>query len=394
MLGALSHADSHPHIFIRDFRVPRSFEGSRTGGVLQQLIKWKPHGLLTVLDTKALEQLLRRMPESRPIINMAGARPMPGVHFVTGNLAPQIEVCVRHFRHQGLRSLAYFDTSTVTWNNRAIDLFKEIARPPDPARAILIEPVKDVLLEDPFAPVTPVKPRLANWLKNLPKPVGIVCRSFGSGGYLIRVCQALGWRVPEDVAIIGEDDTDLALASSPTLTTALPIAQQIGAEAMRILDEMMHGHPGPADFVRLDAIDLRVRESTGSKGAEVCDIAAAVEYINRNARQGISVEQVIKETQHVSKATFHKHFLAATGQTPGEAIQQRQLEESRQLLANTRLSITTIAGQCGFDNSSNFSRNFRALQGMTPRDYRRQARAAAPETAGLAAKGSGQLEVR
>jgi LacI family transcriptional regulator len=204
--------------------------------------------------------------------------------------------------------------------------------------------------------------------------VGVICATLGGGGYLIRVCHELGLRVPEDVAVVGQDDTDLAIASQPPLTTVLPAAQQIGREAMLLLDQMMDGKPAPKEPVRHDAMDLHVRESTGLKRAAICDIAAALDYINQHACHGVSVEQVIKETQRVSKVTFHKHFQAATGQSPGEAIQQRQVEEARRLLANTELSVTTIAENCGFSDSSNFARNFRALQEMTPMEYRKQSR--------------------
>jgi ABC-type sugar transport system substrate-binding protein len=88
--------------------------------------------------------------------------------------------------------------------------------------------------------------------------------SLGGGGYLIRVCQELGLRVPEDVAVVGVDDDDLAIASSPTLTTVLPAAQIIGREAMRLLDQMMRGKPAMPEPVRLDAMDLRVTRCESS----------------------------------------------------------------------------------------------------------------------------------
>jgi LacI family transcriptional regulator len=87
----------------------------------------------------------------------------------------------------------------------------------------------------------------------------------------------------------------------------------------------------------------------------------------------LSVAEVLQETQRVSKMTFHKHFQAATGQTPGEAIHQRQFAEARRLLAETQLSITLVAENCGFGSSSDFARRFRAFQGMSPTDYRKEA---------------------
>ena len=90
-----------------------------------------------------------------------------------------------------------------------MDVFHRIARPAEPHLATLVEAVDHALLEDPDMAVAPVPRRLAAWLRRLPKPVGVICVQTGGGGYIIRVCHALGLRVPEDVAVIGTDDTDL-----------------------------------------------------------------------------------------------------------------------------------------------------------------------------------------
>ncbi|MCR5717315.1 MAG: AraC family transcriptional regulator, partial [Lachnospiraceae bacterium] len=50
---------------------------------------------------------------------------------------------------------------------------------------------------------------------------------------------------------------------------------------------------------------------------------------------------------------------------------KERIEESKKLLANTNLSIQDIAIQCGFQNISYFSRQFRNITGMTPREFRK-----------------------
>lgn len=56
-------------------------------------------------------------------------------------------------------------------------------------------------------------------------------------------------------------------------------------------------------------------------------------------------------------------------------ILRRRLEESANQLGNVlhqNCSITSIAFRCGFSNAAHFSRAFRKLYAMTPRDYRRK----------------------
>ena len=373
-LGALTYATSNSGFVTRDFRLSDDFQNDDAPNTpLNQLRKWNPDGLLCCLEPEPLARLVRLLPKSPPIVNMVAANPMPGVAVVAGKLSAMIEFSIRHLRQQGLRSFACLELAEPPNHGGSRGHFNQTVKPANPEKTYLLEVVNPAVLQDPAAPVAPVPPRLAAWLRQLPKPVGVINTNIGGGGYLIRVCQELGLRVPEDVAVVGTDDDDLAIASSPTLTSIFPAGQHIGQESMRLLDEMMQGKPAPPEPVRFDSTILRVRESTGLNRPEICDIAAALEYIAQHACHGVSVDQVMKETQRVSYATFHKHFQAATGQTPGEAIQHRQVEEARRLLGTTQLSITAIAESCGFCDNSSFARHFRAWQKMSPRDFRKQA---------------------
>jgi len=376
MLGALSFAETRSKLVTRDFRLPpgSQLDSTNPQSVLNQLVHWEPDGVLSYLESRQLEQLIQSFPQSPCIVSMCVTKSPPGVARVVGNRSVWLETGIRHLRQQGLRTFACLTLDEMSQERQHNEIFNKIARPRDPDKATLVEPVDPLILDNPYAPVAPVPAKVAAWLRQLPKPVGVFCPNLGGGGYLIRVCHELGLRVPADVAVVGADDTDLAIANEPTLTTVLPAAQHIGREAMRMLAEMMSGKPAPSETLRLDTMDLHVRESTSSRRTDSCDIGAALEYISRHGRRGVSVEQVIKETQHVSKVTFHKNFKAATGRTPGEAIQQRQMEEAQRLLAKTQLSVTTIAENCGFCDSSTFAHRFRAVQGKSPMEFRKQAR--------------------
>jgi LacI family transcriptional regulator len=171
---------------------------------------------------------------------------------------------------------------------------------------------------------------------------------------------------------VGSDDTDLSLASEPPLTSVLLSLETVGFEALRLLAGMAAGKPAPASTVRLRCADLHVRESTGRRRPEICDIAAAVQCIQKNACRGIKVQEVIRETQRVSRVTFHRHFIESVGMTPAEAIRQRKLEEVRRMLVGTELPVSMIADLCGFRTPKELARAFRTAEKTTPRDYRKR----------------------
>jgi LacI family transcriptional regulator len=182
----------------------------------------------------------------------------------------------------------------------------------------------------------------------------------------------LGLRVPEDVAVVGSDDTDLSLASDPTLTSVLLSLETVGFEAMRLLMDMIAGRSPPSQTVRLRCADLHVRESTGRQRPEICDISGALECIEEQACRGVTVREVIQQTQRVSRVTFHRHFLEIVGKTPAQAIRERQLQEVRRLLTGTELPVAMISDLCGFSSPKVLARLFRLAEGTTLREYRKQ----------------------
>jgi len=75
---------------------------------------------------------------------------------------------------------------------------------------------------------------------------------------------------------------------------------------------------------------------------------------------------------HVSRNKLESDFKRATGQTLYSFRLQRQLQNSRLLLANTNKSLVEIANACGFTDESHLIRAFRKQYDMTPGVFRKQ----------------------
>ncbi len=71
-----------------------------------------------------------------------------------------------------------------------------------------------------------------------------------------------GVRVPEDIAVIGYDDTDFAMAARVPLTTLRQPAQEIGSRAASLLLEEMAGKPDHQHVQIVLSPELVVRSST------------------------------------------------------------------------------------------------------------------------------------
>ena len=76
-----------------------------------------------------------------------------------------------------------------------------------------------------------------------------------------RVLIEAGWRVPEDVAIVGFDGSDMTLICTPTLTTVAQPAYEIGLKAAEMLFALLEGRTLAEKRVTLD-FALKIRQST------------------------------------------------------------------------------------------------------------------------------------
>ena len=76
------------------------------------------------------------------------------------------------------------------------------------------------------------------------------------------------------------------------------------------------------------------------------------------------------ELSGLSEAAFYTYFKMWCGHTPVEYRNNIRINAARSLLLNTNLPIAAIALRCGFDDPYYFSRIFKKLEGMSPREYR------------------------
>jgi len=90
----------------------------------------------------------------------------------------------------------------------------------------------------------------------------------------------------------------------------------------------------------------------------------------RNFDSKLSLQMLAKESGY-SRVHFLRMFRAATGYAPHSYLLKLRVDRVRELLANSTLSLTEIALECGFSSHSHLSRVFRQVLGATPSEYRR-----------------------
>ncbi len=94
-------------------------------------------------------------------------------------------------------------------------------------------------------------------------------------------------------------------------------------------------------------------------------------YIRENYFKPISLEKISKIAR-MSPFTFSRFFKKNCGAGFVEYLNRVRTNKACYLLRETDYQVHDIAVECGFVSISNFNKQFRKVEGISPRDYRAQ----------------------
>jgi LacI family transcriptional regulator, galactose operon repressor len=100
-------------------------------------------------------------------------------------------------------------------------------------------------------------------------PTAVFAASDAVAAGVVEATRAHGLRVPEDLSVVGFDDTQLARCGAPPLTTVRQPLREMGAVALRTALRMAAGEKIDSHHVEL-ATELIVRRSTAPPSARRC----------------------------------------------------------------------------------------------------------------------------
>lgn len=210
-------------------------------------------------------------------------------------------------------------------------------------------------------------------LVKLPRPCALLAWTRTIYQLLV-ACHALNIRIPEDLAILAQDEDDiLNQISSPPLSAIQVPAEQIGYAAARLLHLLLDGKKLPTKRKIPKPMDIIERQSTNTLAIEDGHIRAALHFILNNSHQSCSVNEIAAFTE-LSRRTLERRFQKFTGRTVAQEIQSVRLEKARSMLLTTELPVTDIAPLCGFSSTEYFIYVFRKHHLMTPGVYRKHDR--------------------
>lgn len=133
---------------------------------------------------------------------------------------------------------------------------------------------------------------------------------------------------------------------------------------LQILEELCQRRKENAVLLTDDVRKIHYKESDSKK------LASIFNYVFENYHHEVDIRSAAS-LACMSEAAFCRYFKKHTHKTFSHFVNEIRISHATRLLTDKENNITDICYACGFDNVSYFNRQFKILQGITPREYRK-----------------------
>jgi len=213
---------------------------------------------------------------------------------------------------------------------------------------------------------------MAEWLKSLPMPVGLMACNDDRAQQVIEACKIANLHVPEQVAIIGVDDDEFVCDLAEPPLSSIPLDnKKTGFETAMLLHKMMTRKEVSNKEIIVQPTHVVARQSTDILAIEDYDVAMALRYIRQNSKQIIQVEDVLKIVP-IGRRTLEEKLKKVIGRSIYSEISRCRVNHICQVIIETNQPISQIAYDFGYTSAAHIARYFQRVKGMTPLEYRKR----------------------
>ena len=153
---------------------------------------------------------------------------------------------------------------------------------------------------------------------------------------------------------------DLMAAFQPGAAAACPELETIGCISLLFSWILKQGC-----YVQAPKMDYTVNH-------RMEQIKSVLEYIEGHYKSNLSLEQ-LSQVAGMNAKYFCRVFRSITHQSPMDYVNFYRIEQAAYLLDSTTMPVTSVGMDCGFEESSYFTKVFKKYKGVTPRQYRQNA---------------------
>ncbi|MBI5820993.1 MAG: DNA-binding transcriptional regulator [Verrucomicrobia bacterium] len=328
------------------------------------LSQWRGDGVICRSTTPEWARIFQR--RRLPVVDLNDMYLELGLPRVGSDMYAIGRLGAEHLRERGFRHLAFCGFSGETWSQQRRDGFL------DGAKGLVRA---ESLYESPWAGLREhswqeERNRIAQWLRTLPRPVGIMACNDVRGQHVLDACRHVGIPVPDEIAVVGVDNAvTFCELCNPPLSSVVPDAERIGFEAATLLDRLMSSRKAGESNLLVSPLGVATRQSSDVFAVDDALVVRAVRFIREHACQGIQVADVMNAVR-CSRSVLERRFRKHLGRSPQMEIREVQLRRARQLLTDTDWTLPHIAEATGIEHPEYLSVLFKREIGQTPGQFR------------------------
>ncbi|MFG0305659.1 MAG: substrate-binding domain-containing protein [Phycisphaerales bacterium JB040] len=378
VLLAMSWYDHRVHRGISRYAQGRSWRvDARMANSTELAWGWQGDGVIAKLGCSTLDESLRDfiLGLGCPTIDLSVFGPEQGLHSLEFDPDAIGTLAVDHFLERGFRRFAWYpDLDLPPIAIRRTGFEHAAAR--EGATVHALKPIAETGTKNNRA-WAEAERALGEQLAALELPIAVMAFNDEWGAQIIRACERVGLRVPEQVAVLGVDDNELVCEhlSVPLSSVALDL-ERWGELAAQRLGELMDTHPTERAHKQptMQLVQPRgvvARRSTDVLAVAHPDVAHAAKYIAEHFRENIGVEDVIAHGR-MSGSGLKRAFRTHLRRSISEEIQRVRLEATRRLLTQTDWTLDRIADEVGLGSARSLHRLFARAETESPTEFRQR----------------------
>ncbi len=213
---------------------------------------------------------------------------------------------------------------------------------------------------------------LASELKHAPKPLALFAATDDDALDVIETCESAGLSVPEQVSIIGLDNSLLAVEAMHTPISSVDRnLELVGYRGAELLNHLMHGKKPPRQPIRIPPKGLIGRKSSDLLAVNHHGVARSLQFLWKNYHNPIGVEDLVKVAA-MSRSALHQAFLEHVGRPPGKELNRVRIEQAKKILTQSRMKLEAVAEMCGYQSANTFCVAFRHSAGISPKQFQKK----------------------
>ena len=333
------------------------------------LSEWKGDGILARIENRRAARVIGAA--GVPVVNLRGTMSGLPFPFIGADNRAVARLGAEHLLGRGFRQFGFvgFRPGYHPGFDRRAALFKafieqagyrcDLYRPPTSQA-----PLSWDLEEE----------AIASWLREIPKPVGIMSCNDDRGLQVLDACRRVEAAVPDEVAVLGVDNDEfLCGLAIPPLTSIDINSRETGYRAAALLDRMMSGRSPPRRPRETEPAGVITRRSTDVLATGDQKVVQAVQFIREHACGPLKLD-VLLAGIGLSRSALESRMRDVLGRTIQQEIRHVRLTRVHELLVTTDMPIKEIAWETGFKNVQYMTRVFKNETGTTPAVFRKEKR--------------------